>query len=149
MKRYEVRYLSHMHRRFLVVLTMCSLASLLGCGSGSAGPERYDLSGNVTFEGKPIPAGQIVFEPDAATGNSGAQGYAEIRDGKYDTRSGKGVIGGPHQVRITGLDRFSEDESDPPKQLFPEYQTKVDLAKGASTQDFEVPGDAGAAAETP
>jgi hypothetical protein len=93
----------------------------------------------VTFDGKPVPAGQIVFEPDAGSDNSGAQGFAEIRDGKYDTRGGTGVIGGPHRVRIAGFDRFSEDENDPPKPLFPEYVITEDLPKETTTKDFDVP----------
>lgn len=127
-------------RLVALVMVMCGAVTWLGCG-GADGPTRYELSGSVTFDGNPVPAGQIVFEPDSASGNSGVQGYAEIRDGKYDTRDGKGVIGGPHQVRVTGFDRFSEDESDPAKPLFPEYVITEDLPKETTTKDFDVPAN--------
>ena len=96
---------------------------------GASGPERYELSGTVQFQGKPVPAGQIVFEPDSSKGNVGPQGMAEIREGKYDTRGGRGMVGGPHVVRIRGYDRLSLDEMHPPQPLFPEYETTVDLSR--------------------
>ncbi len=125
-----------------VVVALGTVGLLTGCG-GPSGPERYDLSGTVQFAGQPIPAGQIVFEPDSSKGNSGPQGFAEIRDGKYDTRKeGRGTIGGPHRVRITGYDGVSLDEMHPAKALFAEYQTTVDLPKKGGTHDFDVPAGA-------
>src|SRR5205807_6772258 len=70
-----------------------------GCG-GSRGVE---VSGEVTFDGKPVPAGRIYFNPDVTKGNDGPQGYAEIHDGKFDTsKGGKGACGGPTVVVISG-----------------------------------------------
>jgi len=117
------------------------LLSIVGCG-GDDGPRRYNLSGTVTFDGKPIPAGSIIFQPDSSAGNSGPQGAAEIRDGRYDTADGKRLVGGPHIVRITGFEGVAESEMDVVPPLFPEYQTKADLPKESGTMDFEVPADA-------
>jgi len=125
-----------------VLLLAAAMVSAVGCG-GDAGPTRYDLSGSVTFDGKPIPAGNIIFEPDSSKDNSGPQGVAEIRDGKYDTSTtGKAPVGGPHIVRISGFDRFSEDETNPAQPLFGEYEMKADLPLESGTMDFEVPADA-------
>ncbi|MBN2291631.1 MAG: hypothetical protein JXM70_04350 [Pirellulales bacterium] len=123
------------------VMIATTLVFVVGCGG--EGPTRYDLSGTVTFAGQPIPAGTIVFQPDTAKGNSGPQGVAAIRDGKYDTGSdGKGVIGGPHIVRITGFDRVAESENDAVTSLFDEYLIESDLPTKSGTVDFEVPADA-------
>ena len=131
-----------------ILLLVFGLVSAIGCG-GSDGPKRYDLSGTVTFDGKPIPAGSIIFQPNASAGNSGPQGAAEIRDGKYDTSAnGKGMIGGPHIVRITGFDGIAETEMDIVKPLFAEYQIEVDLPEESGAKDFEVPGDAPKAPES-
>ena len=119
--------------------------SIAGC-SGDDGPRRYDLSGTVTFDGKPIPMGSIIFQPDSSAGNSGPQGAAEIRNGKYDTSDRKGIIGGPHIVRITGFDGVAENEMEVVPPLFAEYQIKSDLPKESGTIDFEVPADAPGAA---
>lgn len=113
-----------------------------GCGGGSAdGPSRYELSGSVTYDGKPVPFGQIIFAPDSAAGNSGPQGFAEIRDGNYETADGKGTVGGPHVVQITGFgsDPSTGTEENPVPSLFSDYQTKADLPKEDSTMDFQVP----------
>lgn len=127
----------------VVLVVSGSIALLTGCSGGASGPQRYEVSGSAQFDGKPIPAGQIVFEPDSTKGNSGPQGFAEIHDGKYDTRKeGRGTIGGPHRVRINGYDGISQDEMHPAKTLFPEYQTTVDLPKENGTHDFNVPAGA-------
>ena len=122
----------------------CCLA--VGCG----GEKTYRVSGKVTFKGKPLPAGRIIFVPDGAKGNKGSEGYADIKDGAYDTAApgGKGAVGGPMNVRIEGWDPAKKIEkpdksalsSIPP--LFPPYETTADLPKGESTKDFDVPADA-------
>jgi hypothetical protein len=63
----------------------------------------------VTYDGKPVPGGRILFTPDR--GNPGPASVAEITDGKYRTRSEKGVIGAD----------------------------QVDIAPDNSTMDFDVP----------
>lgn len=121
-----------------------------GCGWNSdTGPERFDVSGTVTFDGIPIPRGTIVFSPDQSKGNSGPQGAAEISDGKYDTSTkGKGLVGGAHIVTIRGFDKVDENakpkmSSDgmatPQPPLFPTYSTKKDIPKDKSSLDIEVP----------
>lgn len=117
---------------------LSAMMLVAGCGK-SDGPQRYSLSGQVTYGGQPVPAGQIVFEPDSSANNKGPQGYADIKDGKYRTEPGKGTVGGPHRVRITGYDGLTTDESKPTKPLFAEYQTKTDLPTADGTKDFEVP----------
>jgi hypothetical protein len=115
---------------------------LAGCG----GEKSYHLSGTVSFQGKPVPAGHIVFEPDASAGNSGPAAFAKIKDGHYDTRilDGRGTVGGPHLVLIHGRDGIPRGELLNGLPLFRDYNTKVDLPKANGKQDFEVtPGDRG------
>jgi hypothetical protein len=48
-----------------------------GCGSNpDEGPTRYQVSGQVTFDGKPVPTGSITFVTP-----SGPSGSAQITDG--------------------------------------------------------------------
>lgn len=116
-----------------------------GCGDGTS-----RLSGKVTFGGKPIPAGKIYFLPDTAKGNSGPTGYAEIKDGTYDTKAagGQGVGRGPMIVTIEGIDPAAPKEKkgthgeESIKALFPRYETATELT-GEPTKDFDVPADAG------
>lgn len=108
-----------------------------GCG-GPSGPPRYDVRGSVTFSGKPVPAGSIVFEPDPEQGNTGPACYASITAGHYATPHGEGTVGGPHIVRITGTDGIAQGEFPEGRTLFTEYRTAVDLPKDSSTQDFAI-----------
>ncbi len=102
------------------------------------------MSGSITFDGQPIPKGTVLFQPDESKGCTGSAGIALIRDGKYDTAAegGTGVVGGPHLVRIVGLDGKPIDSMSPDGiPLFPDYTTTVELPKANSTQDFAVPKD--------
>jgi hypothetical protein len=120
---------------FVVAVGATLVISVGGCGSAD---KTYDLSGTVTFQGKPVPAGSILFEP--AAGNKGPSGYAKIKDGRYDTRDPdcRGIIGGPHLVQIRGLDGIPRGELLNGVPLFPEHTVTVDLPKENGTRDFEV-----------
>ncbi len=136
-------------RSHRVLVCGCALAALAttvlaGCGSG---PKLYHVSGRLTLDGQPIPAGYVYFEPDAAKGNDGTGGFAEVKDGRYDTRNrGKGVIGGPHHVRLAGFDgkpRFVGRAFMPfGDTIFADYTLAIDLPREDTTRDFNVPAKA-------
>lgn len=122
---------------------------LLGAGlvllaAGCArGPKRHHVSGQVLYDNQPVPAGEIYFDPDVAKGHDGPQGFARIKDGRYDTReSGKALAAGPHVVRILGFDGKTPPGQDLPlgRPLFAEYRTTADVpdSEGAAL-DFRVP----------
>ncbi|MBN2293266.1 MAG: hypothetical protein JXM70_12620 [Pirellulales bacterium] len=123
-------------------LLALGMAFCLGCGSG--GPERFDVSGTVTFNGQPIPAGQVFFTPDASKGNSGPQGNCKIVDGSFSTASEKdqGAIGGPHIVQVLGFDGVPVKSPDYTVEegtaLFPSVEAPVDLPKGNAELTLEV-----------
>jgi hypothetical protein len=125
-------------------LVVAAAVLAAGCGSES-GSGEYHVSGSVTFDGRPVPAGKIIFTPDAAAKNSGPQGFADIRDGRFDTSAGgQGVVGGPHEVEIQGFDSTPAPDSPPPKPLFNAYTTKTDLPRENAQQDYAVPASAAA-----
>ena len=117
-------------------ITACLLVAG-GC-TGKSELELYSLSGTVTFRYKPVPGGRIVFEPIVARGNSGPGSIAEIKDGKFSTRPGKGTVGGPHQVTIFGDDGGMPTELRD-NALFAPYRTEVDLPFEDAQHDFNVP----------
>jgi hypothetical protein len=124
--------------RYAVLVAGC--LAVAGCG----GPSAVEVSGEITFDGKPLPAGRIYFNPDVTKGNDGPQGYAEIRDGKYDTRNGgRGAWGGPTIAVIQGYDG---SKGPTPgwlgNRLFREYQEAIDLPKEPCTRNFTVPASA-------
>ena len=129
----------------MCVFAVC-LVTAVGCNRSSV--DRHNLSGKVTFQGRPVPAGRIVFEPDAAKGNRGPQGITMIEDGQYSTEKfGKGAVAGALIVRIEGFEKPSataatSENPDAVKPLFPTYITHIELGKEDSTFDFDVPATA-------
>jgi len=114
---------------------------LAAAGCSKSGPPRYQLSGTVKFDGKPIPVGFIYFNPDTTKGNSGPGSGAEIKNGAYSTPAGGGVIGGPMIVKIDGYDGISKDlngEVVPHgSALFEAYEVQVDIEKKNGKKDFD------------
>lgn len=117
-------------RAALGLLTACVV---LGCG-GDNEPKRYRVQGKVSYDGKPIPYGDVLITPDGAKKNSGPQGFANIRDGVFDTSGpgGKGYGGGPAVIRVTGFDKEGG-------KLLCEQEFQVDLPAGDAEHDVNVP----------
>jgi hypothetical protein len=118
------------------------LASVLFCcaGCGDKGPQRYQFAGKVTYQGQPVPAGIMYFDPDVP-GNDGPQGHATIKDGAYDTRllGNQGPGGGRYLVRIYAHDGVPVPELPMGKLLFPEVIVPKDLPKADGPLDIVVP----------
>ncbi|MCR9118376.1 MAG: hypothetical protein NXI22_15685 [bacterium] len=120
------------------------LVSLSLAGCGNSGPRQYTLSGTINYAGQPVSMGQILLTPDSSKGNEGPSGIAQIKDGKFETLTGKGVSGGPYVFTISGYDGVpkpsGEGGMDPNgNALFEAYEMKVDLPKEDSTKDIDVP----------
>lgn len=116
------------------------LAIVAGCGR--RGPERYRVSGTVTYAGKPVPLGRVVFEPDTSRGNDGPQGFAPIENGRFDTARPhcRGTVGGPMRVRIDGLEvTDGQDAAASGKLLFSSHEEEADLPRADVVRDFVVP----------
>ena len=124
--------------------SLCLLAVMIASGCGrSDGPHRYEVSGRVTYQGKPVPVGTVQFVPDTSKGNSGPATAAVIDQGRYCTRPGKGTVGGPHVVIVAGSDAIAFDSPEGRQlegmPLFSAYRTHVDLPNESCVQDFDVP----------
>jgi len=107
---------------------------------GKAGLPRYELSGTVTYQGKPVPAGNIRFEPVGTTLNNSTIGDADIIDGKYSTLLDRGIIGGMHRVFVYGFNGIPEPGSGPEgAAIFGSHIVEMDLPEEASKIDIKVP----------
>lgn len=123
-------------------LVLAFMALTSGCFSGGD-PATYPISGTVQFRDQPVPDGSITLIPDSRQGNTGAAVSIDIVNGKFDSSSaGRGHVGGPHLVRVVGLDGKGDGDLFPHGQmLFPDYETTIDLPPEGSTQEIVVPAD--------
>lgn len=130
----------------LVAVTLCAFSGAVFSGCQQNDVRRFRVSGRVTFDGKDLPAGRIYFEPDSSRGNSGASGYAEIVEGRFDTdKNGKGSIGGPMVVRVNGYEKPTSlsDESSPVRTYVRDYEERVELPKNATEWNVTILGEYG------
>jgi hypothetical protein len=119
---------------------LLAAAVLAGLAAGCGGERLYDVSGTVTWKGKPVPKGLVFFDPDVSKGAAGGQGFANIQDGKFTTAvDGRGVGGGAHVIRILGYDGRPSDEFPFGRPLFDEHQESRDLPKADSELAIALP----------
>jgi hypothetical protein len=112
-----------------------------GCSDNSG---RVHLSGKVTWNGEPVPAGMIIINPDVSQGNIGPQGMAEIRNGTYDTSTGKGrsVTPGAITVSVHGFDGLNPTEEQPNgNRMFMPFELSTTTPESSGPLDIEVPAD--------
>lgn len=110
-----------MRTRTLLATATFALALVSGCGGGKpAGPAA--VSGKVSYRGRPVTSGIVVFVPDPERGGSGDLARGDIQaDGSYSLKSGTtpGAVAGWHKVTITSV----EDVRPMPRSLLPaKYQ---------------------------
>lgn len=124
----------------LLALIFAYVPSWFG-SSGSLPPNSVHVKGTVTFQGQPLVLGLIVFEPDPSKGGSGQQGFANIKDGQFDTKhEGRAAAIGPTVIRITGGDGIGIDGFTPfGNLLFEEYITEKEITAEADSFSFDVP----------
>ncbi len=83
------------------------LIGVAACGSNN-GLNLASVSGKVTYKGKPIKNGTVMFVPNESKGATGPQAIGTIKnDGTYSLSSqdaNDGAVVGWHKVGILGLD---------------------------------------------
>jgi hypothetical protein len=85
-----------------LVLVGSLVPSMVGCGSGarSPGARTAPVKGKVTYQGKPVKAGIVTFEPDGA----GKEAMGTINsDGTFELttyKPGDGAVLGNHRVAV-------------------------------------------------
>lgn len=132
----------------LSVVLLATVVLALG-RPGGKGPEKYEVTGMITYDGLPIPNGEIYFEPTEVPVTHDTYGQAITEDGRYTAE----IVGGPHVVYVRELvGTYDLDPQElPPRPLLPtgEWKGPVDfpsLEEMTSRQDsrpvefnFEIP----------
>ena len=82
-----------------VAVVLLSFLCLSACDK----KEGINVSGTVTFEGTPVPAGILVFVPNRRQGNEGINAMADIEEGQIKLKE-RLVAPGPCRVQISAYD---------------------------------------------
>ena len=115
------------------------LAASIGCSEEKFG----QVSGRVTFEGKPVAAADLEFQPEVA---GAAPSYARADDdGRYTLKysaSKSGAEVGTHLVKITTARRIDDGARKVKEKLPAKYNRNSDLLRevkaGENVIDFEL-----------
>ncbi|MGD9857524.1 MAG: hypothetical protein AB7U20_21485 [Planctomycetaceae bacterium] len=117
------------------LLAVLLAVSTSGCGKVDDGPTRYNVSGNVTFDGQPIPDGMIVFEH----AESKIKTACPIVEGSYENESGKGHLGGKYTVSIGGCKSPPVAGMNGPELFQGRWTKEVELPAESTSMDFDIP----------
>lgn len=123
-----------------IIVLFAFFLLLSGCGGVSDAPETATVKGTVTFDGKPLPEGSIVFDPADGNGGSSAGG---IKDGKFEFQSQFGpkrvLISASRETGKKGEYGESISESYIPKKYNNKSELKADVTKtGKNSFHFEL-----------
>jgi hypothetical protein len=112
------------------------IVAVLSAGCGGRRSDRHPLTGAVTYQGRPVPSGQILFF-SAETTNP--LGVAVIKDGVYSTIDGRKPGLGPQVARLSLSDGVVSDMLPHGQPIAPEQQVEITLNAGETTKDFHLP----------
>lgn len=125
------------------LLTLCSVLAVAGCGETDTGG-RVAVSGNITYEGQPLPEGRIVFTPVKT--NAGYAAGGAIEEGRFSIRAEHGPAEGDYQVTVTiggipnrtiGVDPAENQKLQPLKQQTYLFSRTI-KAEGDNVLDFDL-----------
>jgi hypothetical protein len=128
------------------------VVALAGCG-GDEPFERYEITGQVSYQGKPVENGSIVFEPQASAGNLAPTAYGKIEGGEFTTPKEQGPTKGAYLVRVNGVDHSKMKPAAAPGEpvetpaLFPEHRFEVEIPPPDNRLEIVVPADSDAGAK--
>ncbi len=135
------------------VATLFGMLLVAGCGEGVDTKPTAKVTGNVTYDGKPVTGGSLMFSPTGGSNNQpGKAGDATIKsDGTFTVTtysSGDGAVVGQHRIAFmppapenapaaTPGGAHSEAPAAPFAGLVPKT-TEITVAKGDNKIEVEL-----------
>ncbi|HET6571972.1 MAG TPA: hypothetical protein VFG68_00085 [Fimbriiglobus sp.] len=108
---------------------LLAAAMILAVGCGKSEPATATVKGAVTFQGRPLAGGLIVFAPDREKGNAGESVHATVGPDGWYYLSADGsarVAAGWYRVAIAEAPGWSADDAHGPR--FPAALRRPDRA---------------------
>ena len=122
--------------------TVCLLCSIMGCGPE---PDVGQISGTVSFEGKPVAKGSISFVPANGQGPSGG---SEVIGGKYKCDAALGSckveIRSP---KVVGKRKLYDTPDSPEQEVYEEVlpqkyneatELTIEIKKGSNEKNWDL-----------
>ncbi len=106
----------------LVCATGC-FALLLLSGCGQSGPERVNISGTLSYKGKPVEDGALELIP---TGGGPMQPVS-VKDGKFTSTGEYGVLVGDYKVVFHGYAKRANKNPEQGGADIPEMQPQIEI----------------------
>lgn len=118
----------------LVLLFVLPFASLVGCNRG---PELVPVDGVVTFKGKPLEYGAVMFQPVGIENGMVARSQISS-DGTFTlaTEAGRGALAGKYWVGVTAFEAQRSQAQGTPQQ-------ELALGRSAVPTHFNRAGSSG------
>ncbi|QDU64466.1 hypothetical protein Pan216_53560 [Planctomycetes bacterium Pan216] len=123
---------------FLVSGVLVAVVAMRVLWTSSANPGTYMLSGEATYEGKPIPYGTLSLRPDAEAGNRGPASVVTIDRGHYRLSPERGHQGGSYIARIVATDGTRPESADVDNSLFAPIVIRLTLPPRDGKWDFHL-----------
>jgi len=137
---------------FALTCALAIVATSTVPGCGSSGPEMASVSGKVTYNGKPVPVGTVVFQAKDPNGRNATGAIGS--DGSYTLQTekpGDGALLGEYNVSISAIEggEVALDYVPPkpikPKRLVPEKYENPETSgltrkveSGSNTFNFDL-----------
>jgi hypothetical protein len=123
--------------RTCLLVVCCAILGGVSAGCGDSGPRKYDVSGKVSWDGNPIPVGDIMFVPEAA---DVAREAGKIKDGAYHLKA----FAGKYKVEIRATREVPGKKGPMGEQAIEDYipekynaQTILNADVGPNKREFD------------
>jgi hypothetical protein len=132
-------------RKFAAGFSLCLILGAAGCSRDEV--VRASVEGNVTFDGKPVESGMILFIPEP--GVVGPPVQVMIENGKYASSESTGPTVGQNAVQIIAVRKTgrilkiegqdsAEEVQYIPKKYNEQSTEKVEIQSGENHFDYEL-----------